>query len=198
GLTRWNVGKRFQGHTNVALSDEGRAQAQALVGAFAGDAFDVANASDLDRAMETARIALGTRPIAPIPDARLREFDFGAWEGLTWDEISARWPELRDRGSTVAKLYRPHDGESFEDVTARVAAFLSDLRGRSHERVLVVTHAGVLHAVLAALGSGLEDRRGDALSLTFSPLGITRIAMEGDRSRLITLNDVSHLTDRAR
>ena len=148
--------------------------------------------------METARIVLGARALAPIPDPRLREFNFGEWEGLTWDEITARWPELREHGSTAAKLYRPQGGESFDAVTARAASFINDLRSQTHERALVVTHAGFLHALLAALGSALEDRQGDALSLNFSPVGVTRIALEGERSRLITLNDVRHLSDPAR
>jgi broad specificity phosphatase PhoE len=60
--------------------------------------------------------------------------------------------------------------------------------------VLVVTHAGVLHAVLDVLGSAIVDRPGDGLSVSFSQASITKIAMSGEQVRLITLNDVSHLS----
>ncbi len=126
-------------------------------------------------------------------DPRIREFDFGAWEGLTWQEITERWPQFRDRGGTAAKHYQPEGGETFAQVCARVKAFLDDLRRTSFEHVLVVTHAGALHGVMEVLGEAVRDRPKDGLSLSFSQASVTRIAMNGDDARIITLNDVSHL-----
>lgn len=122
---------------------------------------------------------------------RLREFDFGQWEGLTWPEIVARWPHLNDQSYTAASLYQPEGGESFNAVVARTRDFIDELRTSDAERVLIVTHAGVLHAMLAVLA---EDLAGfDPRSVSFSTAGISRIAMEENNARLITLNDVSHL-----
>lgn len=146
------------------------------------------------RAIETARIVAEPHGLEVRTDPRIREFDFGEWEGLTWTQIVERWPEFRDRGATAAKLYQPEGGERFEDVCLRVESFLDDLRRTAHDDVLVVTHAGVLHAVLDVLGSSIQDRPGDGLSVSFSQASVTRITMEGARSRLITLNDVSHLS----
>lgn len=156
-------------------------------------AFDHAFVSDLARAAETSRIVLGDCKIALVADSRLREFDFGAWEGLTWPQIVTRWPHLSDHGSTVAKRYQPEGGESFDDVTARVGAFLKELRRCDAERVLIVTHAGTLHALLAAFGSDLEDAIGDPMGLRFSPASISRITMKDGHAQLTTLNDVKHL-----
>jgi broad specificity phosphatase PhoE len=175
------------------LSDEGRAQAKALALALRRDPFDAVYASDLARAVETARIVAEPHGLEVRTDPRIREFDFGEWEGLTWPEITERWPELRAQGATAAKLYRPHGGETFEAVCARARAFLDDLRGTPYEHVLVVTHAGALHGILAILGEAVRDRPGDGLSVSFSQASVTRIAMDGERARIITLNDVSHL-----
>ena len=148
----------------------------------------------MSRAIETARIVAEPHALEVRTDPRIREFDFGAWEGLTWSQIVARWPEFADHGATAAKLYQPDGGERFEDVRERVSAFLDDLRKTTYEHVLVVTHAGVLHAVFDVLGSAIEDRPGDGLSVSFSQASLTRMTMDGEQVRLITLNDVSHLS----
>jgi broad specificity phosphatase PhoE len=123
-------------------------------------------------------------------DERLREFDFGAWEGLSWPEIVERYPESVARGATEARFYEPPGGERFSDVVTRVAAFLDDLRSLgTAARVLAVAHAGTLHAALAAL----RPEGIDPLRVAFSTASFTRFAMDGERTRIITLNDVSHL-----
>lgn len=165
----------------------------ALRSALQARSFHAVYASDLSRAWQTAEIISEPHHLPVKRDARIREFNFGAWEGLTWLEIIQRWPQFAEQGGTAAKSYTPEGGESFDDVCERVQAFLADVRACPHERVLVVTHAGVLHAVLDVMGAAIEDRNGDHLAVAFSQASITTIAMEGERARLITLNDVSHL-----
>jgi broad specificity phosphatase PhoE len=148
----------------------------------------------LQRAIETARVIAQPHGLEVKIDPRIREFDFGEWEGLTWQQIVERWPEFREQGATAAKLYQPEGGETFDAVCVRVESFLNDLRRTSYENVLVVTHAGVLHAVLDVLGEAIQDRPGDGLSVSFSQASVTRITMVGEQVRLITLNDVSHLS----
>ena len=173
------------------MSDRGREQALALASALAPQRFTHAYASDLMRARETAGIiAAAQPPLTVTPEQRLREFDFGRWEGLTWAQIVERWPELLEREPTQARLYEPPGGERFEAVVARVGAFLSDARALGDDaNVLAVGHAGTLHAALAALRPGGVD----PLGVVFSTASFTRIAMEGEHARIITLNDVHHL-----
>lgn len=173
------------------MSNRGREQAHALASALATQRFTHAYASDLERAWETAGIIAGAQPpLAVTPDQRLREFDFGQWEGLTWTQIVERWPELLEREATQARLYEPPGGERFEAVVARVGAFLSDARTLGEgANVLAVAHAGTLHAALAAL----RPDGVDPLGVVFGTASFTRIAMEGARARIITLNDVHHL-----
>ncbi len=193
GQTEWNATRRYQGRSDIPLSEVGRLQAQALRVALEGHHFDAVYASDLQRAIQTARIIAQPHGLDVQIDARIREFDFGEWEGLTWPQIVERWPEFREQGATAAKLYQPEGGETFDRVCTRVESFLNDLRRTSHDHVLVVTHAGVLHAVLDVLGESIQDRPGDGLSVSFSQASVTRITMVGEQVRLITLNDVSHL-----
>ena len=160
------------------------------------ETFDRAFASDLQRAIETAETILAGTGTSVTVDPRLREFDFGLWEGLTWDEILERWPHYAEKSWTDAQGYHPEGGESFADVQARVAAFLDDLERRPAARILVATHAGVLHAALSVLSPRLsaDDR---AMRIVFSPASITRVTMDGAQARLITVNDVSHLNSPA-
>jgi broad specificity phosphatase PhoE len=190
GETAWNAERRFQGQSDVPLSERGRAQAAAIAAALSSVPFSHAYASDLQRATETARTILAGRELSLATDARLREFDFGAWEGMTWPEIIARWPEFDRRLPTQARLYQPVEGERFDHVVARVRAFLDELRARiTTGRILLVTHAGALHAAMDVLA----PRGFDPLGMVFSTASVTRVAMEGRRARIIILNDVSHL-----
>lgn len=158
---------------------------------MSGLPFTRAFSSDLVRASETAEIIAEPQRVPVITDIRLREFDFGEWEGRTWAEIVERWPELKDRSYTAARSYEPAGGESFADVVRRAGSFLNDLRRFDDDRILVVTHAGVLHAFLAALGPALQGP--DPLSVSFSTASVTRVAMEGSTARLITVSDDAHL-----
>jgi len=186
GATAWNAERRFQGQSDVPLSDEGRRQAQAIARVLAHETVDAVYASDLSRALETARIVAEPHPVAVRADPRLREFDFGAWEGLTWDEIVASRPHLQSLERTRAAVYEPEGGETFARVRERVAAVLSEILAAGSGHVVVVTHAGPLHATMAELG--FQDA-----GATFVTAGITRVAMEEGRPRLITLSDVRHL-----
>jgi broad specificity phosphatase PhoE len=166
-------------------------QAQALAAVLRGDRFDHAVSSDLSRAYETARAIRGDAPVAQ--DARWREFAFGEWEGLTWEQILKRWPEMRDRHWSSAKYYTPPGGEPFEAVQARVTQALEELQAGGYDDVLIVTHAGPLHAMLHAFFGQREAEMQAVLGIRFSPASITRIAIEDGRAQLLALNDVAHL-----
>jgi broad specificity phosphatase PhoE len=194
GPTEWNATRRFQGRTDLSLSERGRADAAAIAEALRKERIDALYSSDLARAMETARAVAEPHAIAVVADGRLREFDFGAWEGLTWDEIVAANPHLAGRGSTAAKLYAPPGGESFEQVRARVESFVNEVCDRhSGGQIAVVTHAGPLHAMLSLLGREHTGTPSDNLSLRFTPGGITRIAFEPDGARIVELDSLRHL-----
>lgn len=161
---------------------------------LAGEHFDAFFASDLSRAAETARIIAEPHGLAVSLEPRLREFSFGAWEGLTWDEIEEANPHLRDSAPTAVKRYCPEGGESFDEVCDRVRSFLDELGTGDDRRVAIVAHAGPLHAALDVLNVAMRDDSGtDHVDVRFSPASVTRITMDGGRARLKMLSDVRHL-----
>ena len=94
GETYWNREGRWQGHTDVALNDEGRAQARALGALLRGRDVGRIHSSDLRRAHETATIAAGLLGVdGLVVDRDLRERSFGVFEGLTRDDCAARFPK---------------------------------------------------------------------------------------------------------
>jgi broad specificity phosphatase PhoE len=141
GETDWNVEGRVQGHTDRPLNETGVAQARALAEELADEQVDAVYASDLGRALETARAVAEPRglPVVPIPG--LREKDFGTWEGLLDEEILERFPQAQ---------HGPWgDAETPDELEERVLATLREIADRHPGgRVLVVSHGGPLRAVL--------------------------------------------------
>jgi broad specificity phosphatase PhoE len=171
GRTAWNAFRRFQGQTDIPLDHEGLAQAQALAVHLAHERFDLALAS------VTAETILGERDIPLELSAQLREMHFGLWEGLTWDEIVARWPELDAKNEKAPMHYTAEGGESWEALCSRVDALLRETTVRMgvNDRALIVSHAGVMHAIVRSLASaGAAGSNPVALGIRFSPGGIIR------------------------
>ena len=164
GETEWNRAGRWQGMTDIPLSEAGRAQARALAALLAGRGIAEVHASDLQRASETAEIIAGVLGIAALNrDARLRERGFGCFEGFTREECAARHPEawaryLADRRST------PPGGEPQPEVAARVVAAMTEIARAPRaagEATLVVSHGGTIrtfiHEVTGAAPPPLEN-----------------------------------------
>lgn len=145
GETEWNVAKRIQGHGDSSLTAAGVEQAEALARRLALENFDVLLSSDLGRAMQTARRIAELSPHEVIPDPRFRERNFGAGEGLTYDEIDRKYPEAFSRVREVDPDYAIPGGESRRQFHERVAkAFESLVREHEGRTVVVVAHGGVL------------------------------------------------------
>ena len=104
--------------------------------------------SPLGRCRRLAERIGAARGLVPVVDERLREFDFGTWEGVRWDCIPRA--EL-DAWAADFFHARPHGGESVQMLRERVADAIADYR-RSGESHVVVTHAGVIKAALAQAG----------------------------------------------
>jgi alpha-ribazole phosphatase len=192
GATEWNASGRYQGQSDVELSELGRRQARAIADRLRSDLFDRIYASDLQRARETAETIALPRRLQVTTDARLREFHFGDWEGLTWPEITALHPDLNSRSDIVA-AYAPPGGETLADVIARWSSFQRDVLSERSGRVLVVTHAGMLHAAMRAMAPHGSEAV-TAGRFRFAPTSLTRVVFDADGSgRVTSLSDASHL-----
>jgi broad specificity phosphatase PhoE len=154
GETDWNRDGRWQGGSDTRLNDVGREQAEALAEQLDGE-IDVVYSSDLARARETAEIVAAKLGLEVRLDPRLRERGFGSWEGLTTTEIEERFADAHRRW-LAGEGAGADDAEAFEDFSARVEDFLSDvLRLHPGEEVLVISHGGSIR-VIHALAAGVD------------------------------------------
>jgi broad specificity phosphatase PhoE len=162
GQTAWNAEGLWQGHQGPGLTDEGRAQADRLgraIRAEANDAWTKVIASDLARAHQTASTVAEFLSLPVEVDIRLRELDVGAWSGLSRDEIARRDPDVLDAFERGEPSIRPGGGESRIEIRERAHAFVSDLVNRySGENVIVVTHLGVIRALVPGAEPGNTER----------------------------------------
>ncbi|MGH3630937.1 MAG: histidine phosphatase family protein, partial [Sciscionella sp.] len=157
GQTALSVDRRFSGRGNPSLTEVGRRQAAEAANRLVHSGIDVIVSSPLARAQETAAVVAGALGLPVTFVDELRECDFGEWDGLTIDEVSARWPdELADWLASFG--VRPPGGESVSEVRQRVEPALDGLRERfPAQKVLVVTHVTPIKcAVRYALGGPMS------------------------------------------
>jgi glucosyl-3-phosphoglycerate phosphatase len=153
GETDWNRDGRWQGQSDTPLNELGRDQARELAETL--DGIDAVYSSDLARARETAEIVAARLGLEVEVDERLRERSFGAWEGLTMEEIERRYEQAHGRWR-AGEGHGADDAEAFDAFAARVQSFLEEvLRRHPDETLLVVGHGGSIR-VIHALASGLD------------------------------------------
>ena len=197
GETLWNRDGRVQGHTDVPLNERGREQARALGKRLAGHPFCAVYASDLSRARESAELIVHGSDVPITADRDLREFSYGAWEGLTVGEAEARDPEVfAARMKLRARAFAAPGGEDTPQLLGRVRRFCvgAEERHDPGEDILVVAHAGPIRALLVCLLDLTEEYfwrfRLDCGSLS--------IISNQPAGRVLELwNDTGHLPSRA-
>ena len=153
GESTWNKQGRVQGWAPTELTDRGEAQSDRLAAALADESPTRLVASDLERAIATAEAVGDAVGLDPAPDRAWRERDFGFLQGLDADEAFERFPRLSlDRGPEMLDE-RPDGGESLREFADRVERAWTSLRDDlgPTETVVVVTHLGVLQALLAVV-----------------------------------------------
>jgi broad specificity phosphatase PhoE len=217
GLTDRSLPEQHLGqHIDISLNDAGRRQAQALAKRLSAVAFDRVLSSPLFRAQETAEIL--ARDIPVETDPRLKEMDYGAWEGLSYDQIDATQSVARREWELAPDRLACPGGESGNDVALRVRGFLNDLiddHRRWHARakfraatatpggiapppsrqVLVVAHSSTNRVLMCvALGTDVRDYRKRFVQ---SQANLTVLRWEADDgpedAKLLVANDLGHL-----
>jgi probable phosphoglycerate mutase len=141
GETTYSVSKRVAGWSDPPLTDLGRRQATALRTVIDGMSFAGVWSSDLVRAVESARLAWGDA----VPDARLRECNFGALEGCSYHEADTTYGEV----FRTFRDFQAPDGESHSDFRGRILEFVDQLKSGRH---LLFVHGGVIRTLTQDLG----------------------------------------------
>ncbi|MCL2656596.1 MAG: histidine phosphatase family protein [Betaproteobacteria bacterium] len=194
GETDWNVARRMQGHTDIPLNSTGRAQACRLAASLADEHFAAIYTSDLLRARQTAEAVAHRFALHVQPEPGLRERNYGGFQGLTYDEAKAKYPDVYARfEQRITTDAFPGGGESLEMFFERVRQTLTAIAERHPDAdILVVCHGGVLdmvHRIAAALPL---TRKRDF------PIGNATVNwLEYDQGRWVILawDERSHLDD---
>ena len=195
GETVWNRDGRIQGHRHVPLTERGIAQARQVAERLDGQVGGRIYSSDMGHAISTAQALAAANVVEIRTDANLREFSYGAWEGLTLEQARANDPEvyahrITGRNSGIAAP----GGETTLELLERVRLFTNAARKRhsTDEGVTIVAHGGTIRAVAVCL-LGLGEEHFWRLRLSHGSLSV--ITVLPDACVLELWNDTSHLKD---
>ncbi len=139
---------KFVGSTDCNLSQMGRADMRMLAETLGRFSFDEVYCSPLQRCRETCRL-LGLA-VEPRFEDRIREIDFGSWEGLNLDEIMQIDAEQAGRWLVEPMSFTFPEGEAAADFAGRVTEFI-DYLPKAGEQILIITHGGVISFALCKL-----------------------------------------------
>jgi len=191
GQTAWNADSRIQGHTDIALDDIGRWQAERLADALGDETLDFLYSSDLARARQTAAPLAARKGLELRVDGGLRERGFGEFEGLSFAQIEQCWPKQAAAWRHRDPDFGARGGEVLRDFRDRVVATIDRLamahRGQS---IALVTHGGVLDLLYReATRVALDAPR----SWQLANAGINRLLHSEQGLVLVGWGDVAHL-----
>ena len=179
--------RRFIGHLDAHLSDDGERQARELAARLAAVRLTAIYTSDLSRTRRTAEIVAEPHGLVPIVRPELREFAMGDWDGLTADEIRARDPARFDQWMATVGEFQFPGGENVTQVAARVWPAFERIAGAHAEgRVAVVAHGGSNRAILCRV-LGLPLARILSLGQDYAAVSVLERQREG--WRMTSLND---------
>ena len=199
GETQGNIDDKAQGQFDVPLTETGKIQANAVAERLSDVEFDAVYSSDLQRAVDTAKAITAHHLELRIQTrSLLREYYFGDYEDMPWDEVGKTDPQLY-RGwknlRTRIDLKFP-GGESMREAWERVGVVLSEIlanHDQGGETILIVGHGGSLQAVLAHL---LNLPATQQWSFIFDNTSVT-VVNENPYTprawRIRVFNDTSHL-----
>ncbi|GJT78685.1 phosphoglycerate mutase-like protein 4 [Tanacetum coccineum] len=193
GETEWNADRRIQGHLDIDLNDVGRQQAVAVAERLSKEPkISAIYSSDLKRALETAKtIASKCGGLQVIQEPNLRERHLGDLQGVVYGDAptlkTKAYEALQSHGMDVEI---PGGGESLNQLSRRCTASLQTIASKHRgERVVVVTHGGVIRALHERASTGKRHRAGRILNVSVNVLHLT----DTEKWVIKSWGDVSHL-----
>ncbi len=160
GETEWNRTKRYQGHSDIPLNENGRRQAQETAVQLANEPLAAIYASDLKRAVETAEAIAQPHGLQVQRKSELRELHFGLWEGLLYEQIMENWANELSLMYDHPEKGRAPEGEGFSELAQRAWPALQTIREthQGEKAIAVVAHGGTIRVLLCLLqGKPLQD-----------------------------------------
>jgi len=175
------------GHADLPLSARGFTDVQQLATTWVGVPPRFLFTSDLRRAQQSAQVFAAAFAIEPLSDPRLREADFGRWNGRHWNEVMQADADHYRHWFDNWVIQEAPDGESFADVLRRTGAWLAALLATTgdDDRVLAIGHAGSIRAVLCH-ALGLPPAR--ALGIAVDHSRVSRLRYAGGQFEVRCIN----------
>jgi probable phosphoglycerate mutase len=195
GQTEMSVQRRFAGRGDIPLTSAGLEQAAAAAARLAKrGGIDVVLTSPLLRALRTAEAVADAAGVPLAVDPDLVETDFGDWEGLTFGEVLARWPDEMAAWQADGSA-APPGGESFAAVTRRVDVALDRLlTERRGQTVVVVSHVTPIKSIVCR---ALLAPPAALFRMHLDVASICEAAWFADGPAVLrSLNDTAHLVRR--
>ena len=186
GQTTGNVAGLIYGQVDYPLTQKGRDQAAAIRPVLEKLQFDRVYSSDLSRAMETQQIALPG--IEGIRTPLLREFDVGNLTNVSYADAEARYSQQLEEAPTNG--YDWFGGESYDEILARMRAFLDILEADPCENVIAFTHNGMLGFMLQ-LVLGVKFSR---TAVASANCAIQVFQFDGEQWKLLAWNYMSEIS----
>ena len=191
GETNSNVTGFYMGWSDEDLDEVGHTQARRLSSRLSGWPVTSVYTSPLRRTYTTAAILAEPHMLELNVLDDLIELGLGDWQGLHMDEIKRRWPDVWQQSRIDPSEVIMPNGESFRQVTERaVRAFESVVGSNPGKQVLMVTHEAIVKVIVAHV-LGVSNSMYRRFEVNNASLSVVRVA--NSNSRLITLNDTSHL-----
>jgi broad specificity phosphatase PhoE len=196
GQTDWNMAGRWQGSLPVPLNAHGHEQALLLADALRSAPIKAVYTSDLPRAYDTAKALADALNLTPITDPRLQEIHLGVFQGLTRDEIIARYPQDWEALHNTSSWYeyQPPGGESRRETQQRVFTGWQDIIARETvDEIALVSHGMTIRLLMLKLFEGETER---LRRTDFVNTSVTVIERRDSSARwkLAKLADSTHLT----
>lgn len=192
GQTEWNRAERFRGRADIPLNEVGIQQAEATGRRIAATWQPVAiYSSPLSRAIKTAEAIAKYFALAVKPHLGLVDMDYGAWQGLSPDEVREQWSSTLDGWYNTPHLVRIPGGETLDDLRKRAMETVNYLAGQhSGETILLLGHTVINRVILlGVLGLG-NDR---FWRIKQDTCAINVFEIDQGESTLVSLNDTCHL-----
>ena len=190
GQTEWNKAYRFQGRTNVQLTDEGKRQAHSLSERLRSWPPDVIYSSPLDRAKYTAEAIASPFNMTPIILPELEEINFGTWEGQSFDALKSECSEEYSRWRDDPFFNPPKGAETWPELEARLKRAVDIMLSSPYKRIVAVSHGGIMRALYAVI-MGLDPHH--TWYMDVSNCSMSGIDITGGRRYLSFMNDNLHI-----
>ncbi|MFC1953921.1 histidine phosphatase family protein [Chloroflexota bacterium] len=194
GVTEYNSLYKFCGYSDIDLNAHGFKQVEKLRNRLANEKIDAVYSSDLKRAVSTAKIVSSEHNVELATYPELREISYGHLEGLTFEEIKNKYPEVAESITNFNLSLSFPGGESFTEFIARTLRFMEKLNEHTEEQtILIASHGGPLTTLVCEL-LGISQSHWRAFHIDNASLSI--IHTYPNRGLLTLFNDTSHLKEK--